>query len=100
MGQFAGFMTFQNNTEEKDFCLLQSVIRPDKNTDELYSQMDQKVIEQNVHKFPAIMTTDPKSKFEPYRDIARANDWRHAYAHLDCARYRVWTVPLFAEAGA
>ena len=63
-GAFAGFMTFQNNTEEREFCLLQSVIRPDKHTDELYGQMVRKVIEQNVHAFPAIMTTDPKSKFE------------------------------------
>ena len=61
---FSGFMTFQNNTSEKEFCLLQSVIRPDKHTDELYGQMVQKVIDQNVHGFPAIMTTDPKSKFE------------------------------------
>lgn len=63
-GAFAGFMTFQNNTAEREFCLLQSVIRPDKHTDALYAQMVGKVIEQNIHKFPAIMTTDPKSKFE------------------------------------
>lgn len=63
-GEFAGFMTFQNNTQEREFCLLQSVIRPDKHTDDLYRQMVLKVIEQNVHGFPAIMTTDPKSKFE------------------------------------
>lgn len=63
-GAFAGFMTFQNNTEEREFCLLQSVIRPEKHTDELYGQMVRKVLDQNVHGFPAIMTTDPKSKFE------------------------------------
>ena len=63
-GEFAGFMTFQNNHSEKEFCLLQSVIRPDKHTDELYSQMVNKVIEQNTNRYPAIMTTDPKSKFE------------------------------------
>jgi hypothetical protein len=29
----------------------------------------------------------------PYNDVARANGgWAHAYAHLDCARYRVATV--------
>ena len=61
---FAGFMTFQNNHEVKEFCLLQSVIRPDQHTDDLYRQMVQKVIEQNTNKYPAIMTTDPKSKFE------------------------------------
>lgn len=63
-GAFAGFMTFQNNTSEREFCLLQSVIRPEKHTDDLYCQMVRKVIEQNVHGYPAIMTTDPKSKFE------------------------------------
>jgi hypothetical protein len=63
-GAFAGFMTFQNNHEVREFCLLQSVIRPDRYTDELYGQMVNKVIEQNVNRYPAIMTTDPKSKFE------------------------------------
>jgi len=62
--EFSGFMTFQNNDICKEFCLLQSVIRPDKYTDELYKSMVLKVIEQNVHAYPAIMTTDPKSKFE------------------------------------
>jgi len=62
--EFSGFMTFQNNDICKEFCLLQSVIRPDRYTDELYKEMVTKVIEQNVHKYPAIMTTDPKSKFE------------------------------------
>jgi len=62
--EFAGFMTFQNNDECKEFCLLQSVIKPEKYTDELYLQMVQKVIDQNTKKYPAIMTTNPKSKFE------------------------------------
>jgi len=62
--EFAGFMTFQNNDICKEFCLLQSVIRPDRYTDDLYKAMVMKVIEQNVHAYPAIMTTDPKSKFE------------------------------------
>lgn len=62
--EFAGFMTFQNNDVSKEFCLLQSVIRPDKHTDELYKQMVLEVIKQNVNKYPAIMTTDPRSKFE------------------------------------
>ena len=63
-GAFAGFMTFQNNHEVGEFCLLQSVIRPDRHTDDLYCQMVLKVIEQNTSGYPAIMTTDPKSKFE------------------------------------
>lgn len=61
---FAGFMTFQNNDECREFCLLQSVIKPEFYTDELYKEMVLKVIDQNVSKYPAIMTTDPKSKFE------------------------------------
>jgi hypothetical protein len=62
--QFAGFMTFQNNHIAKEFCLLQSVIRPDKHTDDLYRQMVLAVIAQNTSGYPALITTDPKSKFE------------------------------------
>ena len=61
---FAGFMTFQNNDICKEFCLLQSVIKPDKHTDDLYRQMVLKVIEQNTNGYPAIITTDPRSTFE------------------------------------
>lgn len=63
-GEFAGFFTFQNNDICKEFCLLQSVIKPDQHDDDLYKEMVLKVIEQNVNNYPAIMTTDPKSKFE------------------------------------
>ena len=63
-GEFSGFMTFQNNDECKEFCLLQSVVEPSWFTKELYSQMVLKVIEQNTRQYPAIITTDPKSKFE------------------------------------
>ena len=63
-GEFSGFFTFQNNEEYKEFCLLQSVIYPDKYSDDLYKQMVNKVIEQNVNKYPALITTNPKSKFE------------------------------------
>jgi hypothetical protein len=63
-GEFSGFMTFQNNDICKEFCLLQSVIRPDRYTDELYKKMVLEVIEQNANHYPAIMTTDPRSKFE------------------------------------
>jgi hypothetical protein len=62
--KFAGFMTFQINHVCKEFCLLQSVIHPDHYTDDLYRQMVLKVIEQNTYGYPAIMTTNPKSKFE------------------------------------
>ncbi|MHC4398003.1 MAG: hypothetical protein ACYS1A_20360, partial [Planctomycetota bacterium] len=63
-GEFAGFFTFQNNNECKEFCLLQSVIRPDLYTNDLYREMATKVIEQNINDYPALITTDPKSKFE------------------------------------
>jgi hypothetical protein len=63
-GQFSGFMTFQDNHALKEFCLLQSVIRPDRYTDERYLTMVREVIVQNTKKYPAFMTTNPKSKFE------------------------------------
>lgn len=63
-GAFAGFFTFQNNDVVGEFCLLQSVIRPDLYTPELYKLMTQEVMLQNVHGLPALMTTNPKSKFE------------------------------------
>ena len=62
--EFAGFMTFQNNDISREFCLLQSVIRPDHYSDELYKQMVLDVIAKNTSHYPAIMTTNPKSKFE------------------------------------
>jgi hypothetical protein len=63
-GGFAGFMTFERNHIVGEFCLLQSVIEPKHYTPDLYRQMVQKVIEQNVDGYPAVITTDPKSKFE------------------------------------
>ena len=63
-GEFAGFMTFQDNQEVGEFCLLQSVIRPDLYTPELYREMVEAVIAQNTGDLPMMMTTNPKSKFE------------------------------------
>lgn len=63
-GEFSGFFTFQNNEVSHEFCLLQSVIRPGNFTYELYSQMVREVIARNDNGYPAIITTDPKSKFE------------------------------------
>jgi hypothetical protein len=62
--EFSGFFTFQNNDVCREFCLLQSVIRPDRYSDELYKRMTLEVISRNTNHYPAIMTTDPKSKFE------------------------------------
>jgi len=63
-GEFAGFFTFQINHECAEFCLLQSVIKPEHYTPELYREMVLAMIEQNKDGYPALITTDPKSKFE------------------------------------
>jgi len=63
-GAFAGFMTFQRNHECREFCLLQSVIEPRSFSPELYRELVLNVIAQNTDGYPAIITTDPKSKFE------------------------------------
>lgn len=63
-GAFAGFNTFQVNHEAREFCLLQSVIEPAYFGFGLYRQMVEAVIAQNTYGYPAIITTDPKSKFE------------------------------------
>jgi hypothetical protein len=63
-GEFAGFFTFQVNDVSREFCLLQSVIEPTLYTEELYAQMVREVIAQNTYGYPAMITTDPKSKFE------------------------------------
>lgn len=63
-GQFAGFMTFQKNHEVREFCLLQSVIEPQHYTPALYRELVERVIAENTEGYPAIITTDPKSKFE------------------------------------
>lgn len=62
--EFSGFMTFQQNDEVKEFCLLQSVIKPEKFRPDLYEQLVKEVISHNEVNYPAIITTDPKSKFE------------------------------------
>ena len=62
--QCAGFFTFQNNQEIKEFCLLQSTITPEFFTFELYSEMVAEVIKHKPQDYSAFITTDPKSKFE------------------------------------
>lgn len=63
-GEFSGFFTFQVNEVSEEFCLLQSVIEPERYTPELYKQMVLQVIAENHKGYPAMITTDPKSKFE------------------------------------
>ena len=62
--EFAGFMTFQKNHEAQEFCLLQSVIEPKFYTRELYRGLVELVVAENTDNYPAVITTDPKSKFE------------------------------------
>ena len=61
---FAGFFTFQVNDECREFCLLQSVIKPELYTEEIYRDMVITVLSKNDGNYPAVITTDPKSKFE------------------------------------
>lgn len=63
-GEFAGFMTFQRNHDVGEFCLLQSVIEPTVYEPELYREMVERVVAENHDGYPALITTDPKSKFE------------------------------------
>lgn len=63
-GEFAGFMTFQKNHEVGEFCLLQSVIEPTLYSPALYREMVERVVAENLDNYPAVITTDPKSKFE------------------------------------
>lgn len=63
-GAFAGFMTFQDNRAVGEFCLLQSAIYPADFTSSLYEEMVRNVLKQNTANLPAVITTDPKSKFE------------------------------------
>lgn len=62
--EFSGFFTFQNNSVAKEFCMLQSVIRPDRHNDELYKEMTLEVMKHNDNNYPILMTTNPKSTFE------------------------------------
>lgn len=63
-GVFAGFFTFQVNHDCKEFCFLQSVIKPEFYTKDLYQSMVEAVITKNTFGYPSLITTDPKSKFE------------------------------------
>jgi hypothetical protein len=57
-------MTFQKNHEVREFCLLQSVIDPKHYTPDLYKELVERVVAENTDNYPAVITTDPKSKFE------------------------------------
>lgn len=63
-GEFSGFFTFQVNHEAKEFCLLQSAMDLNKKDKEIYSQMVEKIIEQNTWGYPMIMTVSTKHDLE------------------------------------
>lgn len=62
--EFSGFFTFQVNHEVGEFCLLQSAMYPDKKSKEIYSQMVEKIIEQNEFGYPMVMTVSRKHDLE------------------------------------
>lgn len=62
--EFAGFFTFQINHDVKEFCLLQSAMKPNLKDREIYSQMVRKIIEQNTFCYPMIMTVSTKHDLE------------------------------------
>lgn len=61
---FSGFFTFQINHDAKEFCLLQSAMYQDKKDKEIYSQMVEKIIEQNTYGYPMVMTVSRKHDLE------------------------------------
>jgi len=62
--EFSGFFTFQVNHEAKEFCLLQSAMNLNMKDKEIYSQMVEKIIEQNTYGYPMIMTVSTKHDLE------------------------------------
>ncbi len=63
-GEFSGFFTFQVNHEAGEFCLLQSAMSMDKKSKTIYSEMVNKIIEQNTYGYPMIMTVSTKHDLE------------------------------------
>lgn len=61
---FVGFVTFQRNHKEQEFCFLQSAIWDDFISDELYLHMVEIALAQNCDNYPAFMTCSQKAKLE------------------------------------
>jgi hypothetical protein len=61
---FAGFFTFEVNHEAKEFCLLQSAMKPEYKDVKLYSRMVSKIIDQNTFGYPMLMTVSKKHDLE------------------------------------
>jgi hypothetical protein len=62
--EFSGFFTFEVNHEAKEFCLLQSAMELDRKDKKIYQGMVKKIIEQNTHGYPMIMTVSTKHDLE------------------------------------
>jgi len=63
-GEFSGFFTFQVNHDAGEFCLLQSAMLLDRKDKAIYSEMVNKIIEQNTYGYPMIMTVSTKHDLE------------------------------------
>lgn len=63
-GEFVGFITFQKNHAEQEFCFLQSAIWDAWRCQKLYLHMVGIALAQNVEGYPAVVTTSPKSDLE------------------------------------
>lgn len=63
-GVFAGFFTFEVNHDAREFCLLQSAMKPEFKSVETYSRMVEEIISQNTFGYPMIMTVSKKHDLE------------------------------------
>ena len=63
-GTFVGFITFQINHKEQEFCFLQSAIWDEWRCQKLYLHMVEIVLAQNADEYPSVVTTSPKSDLE------------------------------------
>ena len=63
-GQFVGFITFQRNHKENEFCFLQSAIWDEWRCQALYIHMVEIALDQNTDNYPSMVTCSPKSDLE------------------------------------
>lgn len=63
-GAFVGFITFQINHKEQEFCFLQSAIWDAWRCQKLYLHMVDIALAQNVDDYPSVVTCSPKSDLE------------------------------------
>lgn len=63
-GTFVGFITFQINHKEQEFCFLQSAIWDAWRCQKLYLHMVDIALAQNIDNYPSVVTCSPKSDLE------------------------------------